>query len=115
MTKTELATKALQRLRVLSAGETPDSDDLSLAETAYDALYAALHTEHLVTWDSAGDIPDRAVLPMSTLLASEIADDFEIPEVRLQRLVAQAQAARSVLATVKAPDYVPEPIPANYY
>lgn len=88
-TKTQLAVKVLQKLRVLPTGQAAVTDDTSVIETAYDELYQLYRDDGLITWGSADDIPDEAVRPMVVVLASDMADEFNVPEARVQRLLAQ--------------------------
>ncbi len=92
-TKTQLATKVLQKLRVLPVGQVARIDDTNLIEAAYDELYQLYCDDGLVTWGASDSIPDESVRPMVRVLASDMADEFNIPEPRLQRLLVEREQA----------------------
>lgn len=110
MTITELATRTLEKLGKLASGSTPDSDDVTLITAAYTSYYQELLTLHLVDWGSTDDIPERSARALISLLALEVADEFRINEVRLQRLQLLEDKNKARLAIAIAPDYISQPI-----
>lgn len=109
-TQTEIAIKALQKIGVIAAGETPDSDDQTLVDEAYDSLYEELRSRHLVDWGSAEDIPTWAVLHVRDILANRIANEYGIP-----RSADEEELAVRKMAKHLAVDYAYEAVEADYY
>lgn len=96
MSKTtqQLATRVLERLKVIAAGETPDAADAASVKTFYANSFAELQVHDLVYWDQ-DDIPDEAFEPLSDLLAGRLAPDFgqsrpDLEESGTQRLASLA-------------------------
>lgn len=114
-TKAQVAIKVLEKLRVLEGGGTADTDDQTLVEEAYEDFYEELRSRHLVSWDVASSIPNGAIRPLVGLLALEVSDEFEVPEVVVQRLTVLEDRNKARLAVLIAPDYVSAPIEAEYY
>lgn len=76
MTIEQLAIKVLSKLGVYDRS-TLDAADLLNVSDAYQAVYATLLDDGLVTWALADtDIPVRFSLPLTTLIAAEIADFY---------------------------------------
>lgn len=109
-TKAQLAVKVLQKLGVLAAGDTADSNDQTLVEEAYDSAYQYLRSLHLVSWGSSDDIPTYAVLPVRNYVASTIANDFG-----KQRSVEEERQSIIELAATLANDVDKEPTEAEYF
>lgn len=79
-TKLEVVTMALRRIRVLAGGEDANGDDFGDVGDTLDALFEELKDVHgmAFTWD-LGAVPDNAFLPLSYLLAVEVAPMFNRP------------------------------------
>ena len=121
-TKQDIRNQVLRRLKVLPAGQTADSEDASIVETAYDNLHALLTEREVINWGSSDDIPSEAVLPIVSLVADAVADEFltkndEQRRIRL-RLEAYGQTgnagAFSDLQRLIAVPYVSTPVEADY-
>lgn len=69
-----------------------------------DSAYVAKMTYQAIAADtSSPDTPDVSVAmlrSLATLVASDCADDFALPEARLQRLLMEAQAAERTIRTL---------------
>lgn len=80
-TKAELATKVMQYLKRLQAGQTINSDDSTLIQDAYDSLYLILRDNHSVNWGSDDDIPQEFELPIVMILGNQgpICKAFGVP------------------------------------
>ena len=121
-TKQDIRNQVLRRLKVLPAGQTADSEDASIVETAYDNLHALLTEREVINWGASDDIPSEAVLPIVSLVADAVADEFltkndEQRRIRL-RLEAYGQTgnagAFSDLQRLIAVPYVSTPVEADY-
>ena len=87
MTTTDLYSAALRKLGVLGAGETAETNDLTICAETFAQIASEL------------DIPKNIIVEgtgrhLTTILAMELADDFQVDEGRTQRLIAQYPTAR---------------------
>lgn len=104
-TAAQLATRVLERLKVVGAGETPSADDSSTVQNYYAGTFGEIEVEGLTYWDQ-DDIPDEAFQALSDFIAGRIAPDFGVsrPDLeasgrdRLQRLSSQGPTGRIVTA-----------------
>jgi hypothetical protein len=82
MTKTaiEVVAQAHRYINVLSVDDAPSADMVTFGEAVLNGLLDEAATAHglTFTWTSA-TVPDGAWLPLSRLLASEIAGHYERP------------------------------------
>ena len=81
MTLNELFNATLRKVGVLGSGQTALSADTTLVQEAFDALANEI------------DITTESVTPgtgmyLANILAGDIADDFQMEETKLQRLLA---------------------------
>jgi hypothetical protein len=114
-TKSELGLLALQALKVVEGDATPDANDTSVIEAAYDNIYAALRAKHLVSWGSGDSIPDECVDPVMYLVAKSRISFFKPPSDSAQLILMEAGNAESELTEVLSNDYVEEPTKAQYF
>jgi len=115
MTKQEMASRVLQKLKVLENGEDIDPNDESIIVSAYDAAYALLTINKLVTWGSEDEIPLQAELPIIDYVANRIKLSFSTPIDVSQSLPFEAAQAEKDLFSITQADYVPDVVPALYY
>lgn len=97
MSKTtqQLATRVLERLRVIAAGDTPEDADASSIKTYYANVFGEMEEDSLTFWEQ-DDIDDRAFEALADFIAGRVAPDFVNPRpdleasgrARLQRLAA---------------------------
>lgn len=94
-TKTEIATKALQQLGVISGTETPETHDLTYCEDQLDLLVAEVQQSHEVWLGSLDAVPNEVAIPLARLLAVEVAEFYTLPaEPRSRAVIRLAQAAK---------------------
>jgi hypothetical protein len=74
----------------------PTPDDNYTAKLTYQAIAADTNNP------DAPDVSVAMLRSLATLVAADCADDFAIPEARLQRLLLEAQAAEKTLRTLNA-------------
>lgn len=98
MTKTELYQAILRKLGVLGAGETPQSVDTDLCAEAYEAVCSELGI-------SSGYIEDGTGSFLAIMCASDLSDDFQVEEQRVQRLYMQRAAAKREVLKLTTPQY----------
>lgn len=122
-TKAEVRNKALRKIRVIESGQTPETDAATDVDATYDELHAYLSKENAAYWDLDEDIPDEAVPFVVVILASMIADEFAVEEMRSQRLHIRAfglegapdNGALGQLIELASNQYVSMPIEAEYF
>lgn len=82
MAKTQLDVVAMahRRLGILATDEVPTADMDDYASDTLEALFEELQVSHGMsfTWTLA-TVPEAAFLPLSYLLATEIAPHYEVP------------------------------------
>lgn len=86
-TKAEVRNQALQMLGVLRIGQSPQDQDKTQIETAYDEVYLDLKKEGLATWAATGDVPDEITPYMAGLVALSRNATYAISTERYQRIV----------------------------
>ena len=114
-TKSQIAERVLQKLMVLEHGETMDTGDQTIVETAYDSSFAILDSLNLVSWGSGDSIPVEAELPIIDYVADKIKSAFQIPLDVRQLLPFESQQAETTLAFLVTPDYIPDATESDYF
>jgi hypothetical protein len=107
MSKTtqQLATRVLERLKVIAAGDAPAAEDAESVKAFYSDTFEELRDGELAYWD-ADDIPDEAFQALADFIAGRMATDFgearpdleQSGETRLRRLSAKGATGRRVTA-----------------
>lgn len=84
--ETELATKVLDYLGVIGAGQSAEAADVALVIEAYQGKYAELEGNglELVYWEREV-IPDAIYLILRDLIALEVRGDFGQPVSAMER------------------------------
>ncbi|MEE8208711.1 MAG: hypothetical protein V3T88_07170 [Nitrosomonadaceae bacterium] len=111
-TKTQIGLLALQSMKVVDGDATPDTNDTTVIEAAYDTVYAMLNARHLVSWAITGSVPDKFINPVVALTAASRMTLFTVPQDVQVIIAAQAGAAVQTMSEMQALDYVPVPIPS---
>lgn len=92
-TRRDVITTALQRINVVAVGETPASEDFSVAGDVLDGVFPELKTTHGFgwTWDLSA-VPDELKIPLGYYLATEIAQTFQRPSEPRSRALLRLRA-----------------------
>ncbi|MEN8171422.1 MAG: hypothetical protein ABFS03_00930 [Chloroflexota bacterium] len=114
-TKTQVATKVLEKLGVLESGATADSADLTIIEDKYDSWYGVLAAEDKVSWGSGDNIPNEAVASVVSIIANDCLTEFIIPQDKQVIIDRDATKGNDNLKKLEYVDYVPEEIDNHYY
>ena len=96
ITKAQLATRVLQRLTILAAGEAPSAADDALVQAKIDTAYARLRKQSLVDFTSSTlstAIPEWAQDPLEQFVAAEVSPHFG----KALNIAAEQMAARREL------------------
>lgn len=113
-TKTECGLQALQMLRAVDGDATPETNDTTTIEEAYDQVKAILYNKHLVSWEDTA-VPDDVIMPLCYLMAESRLTLFTPPQVVAQMIVLKASEAVEDITEALALDYVYETIPSESF
>lgn len=85
--------RTLQRLGILASGETATADDRGIVEETYQAVYEEIQARigTRAYWSIGGDVPDELALPLATIVAYQLADEFEVPMEKVLKLRSDAE------------------------
>ena len=108
-TKAQVGLQALQTMRVVEGDATPEANDTTVIEDAYDQIKAMLYNLHLVTWEDSA-IPDDVIQPVVDLMCASRITFFDPPPNVVQIILQGASGATELLTNMLAQDYVPEVI-----
>ena len=98
MTLNELYEKTLKTLGVLGSGETAEADDITLVTESFTELAAELGIPDFRLTEGTG-------IYLATMLAADLADDFQLPEQKVQRLLATRRENRRQVMMIINDDY----------
>ncbi|MBT8448597.1 MAG: hypothetical protein KJO69_02850 [Gammaproteobacteria bacterium] len=114
-TRTEIATKVLQKLGILQDGATASANDITVVNDKYDSLYAILKANDLVSWGSAEDIPDTHIIPIVGLLARECLEEFTATPTVAGLIIGDEQRYIDKLREFEYQYYIPNEDEGHYY
>lgn len=92
--RANLATRALQKLLVIGAGQSVDSEDHETADGAIDAVFADLEGRNIYSVADEDDIDLGAFEWLALILADTIAPDFGHPMDPNRRAYAENKLIR---------------------
>ena len=113
-TVTELRNQVLQTMGILRIGQSPQSQDKTEIESAYDEVYADLKQEGLATWTSTGGIPTEVLPHVVSLVALSRSDTYGISDSRLARIAAKASVAKREIRRLVTPKFESLDEPVDY-
>lgn len=111
-TNHDVITRALRRIGVTAKDETPGADDFTQCADILSGVYAEIASMGVVLWPD-NDIPATVYLPLATLLATEVAQDYAVAPP-----MSRAGAMQRLLAVIQSDDRTGGPedyIAAGYY
>jgi len=112
-TKAEVGLQCLQSMKVVDGDATPETNDTTIIEEAYDQIKAMLYTRHLVSWEDT-EVPDEVIIPLCDLMAASRLSFFSPPADVKQMILQGASSAVEQITEVLAMDYVSEPVPSEW-
>lgn len=98
MTKSEVYNATLRKLGVLPAGETADTEDTTVAAEAFTQVCSELGISNVYVLDGTG-------LHLADMCASDLADDFQVVEPKLQRMLLKRERAKREILRLHADSY----------
>lgn len=122
MTLEDFYTTVLRKLKVVPPNGAALAEDRARVVDKYPLVHAMLLSEGLVEWSASEAIPDKFVMPLASIVAYQLVDDFSIPQEEVMRLKAegslfemQASLAERQLRKLLIADYVDYTAPATYF
>lgn len=97
-TRLDLLTRSLRRIGVCGQGEEPDADMEQDAGAIADSLFAEIGADVSLSWD-LDTIPEASFVPLSLLLACDLAGDYSLPAP-----MPRGTAWNRFMATVRSDD-----------
>lgn len=93
MTLENFYRRVLQRLGILASGETASAEDRALVEETYTAVYEEISARigNRAYWSVTGEVPDELALPLATIVAFQLVDEFEVPVEKVMKLRSDAE------------------------
>jgi len=111
--KTAIGLLALQAMKVVDGDASPEANDTTIIEAAYDSVYATLNARHLVSWPISGNVPDEFINPVVALTAASRITLFTPPQDVVSIILSAAASAVEDISEMQALDYVPVEIPSE--
>lgn len=109
-TREQLVTRALQKLKVLAAGQTPSAEDAKVVNDEIVPVLSDLSKRRVYNFGDPDQIEDDAFVHLADILANSVAGDFGQQQDEGVRLMAEARL-RDLAAVQDAGD----PIEALYF
>ena len=104
-TKAEVRSRVAHMLQRVRLGQSLPSDLSARIDDAYDEVYQDLKDDQLVTWASAGTIPDKVAPHLIALMAFNCTDSIHVSDSLLQRITAKRNIAKREIRRVVTPQY----------
>lgn len=88
-TRQQLVIRALQKLKVLAAGQTPSAEDAKLVDDEIVPVLSDLNTRSVYPFGDPDQIEDEAFVHLADVLANSVAADFGREQSEETRLLAE--------------------------
>lgn len=75
-TREELVNRALQKLKVLAAGQTPAAEDYAVVDNDLEPVLSDLSAREIYPFGDPDNIEDEAFVHLADILANSVAADF---------------------------------------
>lgn len=109
-TREQLATRALNKLGVVGAGQTAAAEDLAVVDDSLDSIMSDLATRGVWVWGDPDAIDDDAFEHLAVILANANATEFGEPEDEQKRLMAEARLRQLQVTFLSG-----QPLAVDYY
>jgi hypothetical protein len=87
----QLVTRALQKLKVLAAGQPPSAEDYQVVDDDLVPVLSDLSTRNIYPFGNPDQIEDNAFVHLADILANSVAADFGRDQNDTVRLAAEAR------------------------
>ena len=88
-TREELVTRALQKLKVLAAGQSPSAEDAAAVDGDVLPIFADLSRRGVYSVGDPDEIEDEAFIHLADILANSVAADFGAAQDEGVRMAAE--------------------------
>jgi hypothetical protein len=109
-TREELVTRALQKLKVLAAGQTPSAEDAAAVDADLVPVLSDLSTRNIYPFGDPDQIEDNAFVHLADILANSVAADFGRDQNDTVRLAAEARLRELTAQTLSG-----QPAQTDYF
>lgn len=109
-TRVQLVNRALEKLLVVGAGQTADSEDVAKVDAIVDSVLEALSDDEIFTVPDVDDIQESAFEWIADVLAVASASDFG-----MQTDIARREYAEKRLLRLTASRPTREPLVVDYF
>lgn len=109
-TRANLVDRALEKLLVVGAGQTPDSEDQEKVDGVVDAVLGQLEDDEIFTVSDQSDIQLSAFEWIAEILAMAVASDFGQPTDMARREYAEKRLMR-----ISSTNPTKEPLAVDYF
>lgn len=114
-TQDDLIARALGKLNVVGAGETPSAEDGDLVRDVIPAKLAELERRGVYRVDNVEEIDEEAFLPLAAILARELATDFGASGELLAGVMRDAAEGEQTLREIAPRDDAGETLQMVYF
>lgn len=87
----QLVTRALQKLKVLAAGQTPSAEDAKVVDDDLEPVLSDLSTRNIYPFGDPDQIEENAFVHLADILANSVAADFGLDQNDAVRLAAESR------------------------
>jgi len=88
-TRSELVNRALQKLKVVGAGQTASAEDSQFVNDELEPVMSDLAVRNIFVWGDPDEIDDAAFVHLADILANSVAGDFGQAQDETVRLYAE--------------------------
>lgn len=88
-TREELVNRALQKLKVLAAGQTPAAEDYAVVDNDLEPVLSDLSAREIYPFGDPDNIEDEAFVHLADILANSVAADFGREPSETVRIMAE--------------------------
>lgn len=105
-TTQQLATRVLERLRVIGAGETPTDADAASIKSLYSGTFKEIEVDNVAWWDE-DSIPEEAFEALADFIAGRAAPDHGLarPDLEESGMARLRRLSADVGSSIVTGDY----------
>lgn len=109
-TREDLVNRALSKLKVLAAGQTPSAEDYKVVDDDLVPVLSDLSTRGIYPFGDPGQIEDNAFVHLADILANSVAADFGRDQSDQTRLLAEGRLRELTAQTLSG-----QPLVVDYF
>jgi hypothetical protein len=88
-TRAQLVSRALQKLGVIGAGQSPSAEDSTIVDDEIVPVMSDLSARGIYAWGDPDEIDDEAFVHIADILSNSVAQDFGKPQDEAKQLMAE--------------------------